>query len=27
LEEFKKRGIAAAREAGMIIDVTPEGEN
>jgi predicted transcriptional regulator len=24
LEEFKKRGIAAAREAGMIIDIVPE---
>jgi predicted transcriptional regulator len=27
LEEFKKRGIAAAREAGMIIDITPAGED
>jgi len=24
LEEFKKRGIAAARESGLVIDVPPE---
>lgn len=24
LEEFKKRGIAAARESGLVVDVTPE---
>lgn len=27
LEEFKKRGIAAMREAGVVVDVEPEPDN